>query len=55
MRVNRIDVLYKLDAVFCLLDDRSVIHIPEPQLWRMVGSVIALASNSSMKRLATVG
>ena len=30
MRVNGVDVLWELMAVFCLLDDKGVIHIPKP-------------------------
>ena len=35
-------MLYKLVAVFCILDDKSVIYIPKPQLWLVGGSVDTL-------------
>ena len=40
VRVNGVDVLEELVAVFCLLGDRGVIHIPEPQSWGGVGSSV---------------
>ena len=42
VRVSEFDVLQKLDAVFCLLDGKSVIHTPGPQLWWMGDSIDGL-------------
>ena len=32
MRVYGVDVLEELMAMFCLLDDKGIIHIPKPKL-----------------------
>ena len=45
----------ELFGMFCLLDDKGVIHIPEPDPGRIEGSAMALASKSSINRLATNG
>ena len=55
MEVNGINVLEELLAVFCLLDDKGVIHIPKPKSGWIGGSVHALDSNTSMNRLSTTG
>ena len=50
-----IDVLEELMTVFCLLDDKSVIYIPDPMIWCWCAELTALMLNSSMNRLAMRG
>ena len=55
MLVNGINVLEELIDMLCLLDDKGVIHIPEPKPGWTGDSADDLASISSMNRLATRG
>ena len=43
MWVRGIDMLEELLGMFCLLDDKGVIHIPESQPWWIGGSGDGLA------------
>ena len=51
MRVSGVDVLYELMVVFCLSDDKGVIHL----CGGLGAELMALISNSFINRLATVG
>ena len=54
-RVNTVDVLKEALFVGFLVDDKSVTHIPAPEL-RGVGAVLrAFCSKYSMYKLATIG
>ena len=55
MGILEVDVLEELMAVLCLLDDKGVIHIPEPQAGRVGVELMALNSKSSMNRLVISG
>ena len=50
MRVLQVDVLEELVTVFCMLDYKGVIHIPEPYVGRVRAEPMALTSNSSMNK-----
>ena len=55
MRVNGINVVEKLLAMFCLLDYKGVTHIPEPRPGRLGVVLMTLDLMSSMNRLVIKG
>ena len=55
MWINGISMLKELLAMFCLMDDKKVIHIPEPKPGWMGEVLMVLHSNSFMNNLTAKG
>ena len=53
--VNKVDVLYELDAMFFLWMTKVSSTYLTHNIHRWLAELMALVSNSSMNRLATVG
>ena len=55
VRIEGIKVGKELLGVFCLINNKGVIHAPKQDPWGFGEVLSSLASKSSIKRLATKG